>query len=136
MEFPQLISFNRVSDERGELVFMEENSPIPFRIQRVYYIFNTLEGKPRGFHCHRHSEQVVICLRGQCRVVVDDGWQRKDVVLASPDQGVLIQGMLWREIHDLTADCLLLVLASETYDPTDYIYDYDDFISHARSQQG
>ena len=122
------IDFSPLGDERGSLVALEAGSTVPFPIKRVYYIFGTKEGVSRGFHAHRQLQQVAVCVTGKCRMVLDNGKKREEAWLDSPTKGVLIQDMVWREMHDFSPDCVLLVLASEHYDECDYIRNYQDFL--------
>lgn len=100
---------------------------IPFDIKRIYYIFETKSNVSRGFHAHRALKQVAVCVAGSCRMVLDNGTQREGVLLDSPTKGVLIEGLIWREMHDFSSNCVLLVLASEEYRESDYIRNYEDF---------
>lgn len=127
MSLIQLVNFPPLGDDRGSLVALEAHKTVPFDIKRVYYIFGTQAGVSRGFHAHRALQQVAVCVTGKCRMVLDDGHQREDVWLDSPTKGLLIGDLVWREMHDFSPDCVLLVLASEHYDETDYIRYYDDF---------
>ncbi len=111
---------------------MESNRNVPFDIRRVYYITGMSPDQPRGFHAHRQLQQVAVCVAGRCRMVLDDGKTRNETWLDTPDNGVLIGNMVWREMHDFSSDCVLLVLASELYDEADYIRDYDAFLRAAR----
>ncbi|MUG31819.1 sugar 3,4-ketoisomerase [Psychrobacter sanguinis] len=122
-----------LGDDRGSLVAIEASDTIPFEVQRVYYIFNTKSGVARGFHAHHQLQQLAVCVSGKCRMVLDDGQTKEEAWLDSPNKGVLIGDMIWREMHDFSDDCVLLVLASEHYDESDYIRDYDEFIKHIKS---
>lgn len=124
------IDFQRLGDERGDLVALEigMEKAVPFEIKRVYYIYRTAEGVSRGYHAHKKLKQVAICISGMCRMILDDGRRRDDVWLNNPTKGLLIESMTWREMHDFSDDCVLLVLASEHYDEADYIRDYQEFI--------
>lgn len=115
-------------DERGSLVALESELTVPFEIKRVYYIFGTQQGVSRGFHAHKNLKQVAVCVTGKCRFVLDDGQTRQEAWLDSPTKGLLIEDLVWREMHDFSEDCVLLVLASEHYDESDYIRDYDEFL--------
>ena len=106
---------------------LEANKTVPFDVKRVYYIFGTQAGVSRGFHAHRALQQVAVCVTGKCRMMLDDGQVREDVWLDSPTKGVLIGELIWREMHDFSTDCVLLVLASELYDESDYIRSYNEF---------
>jgi dTDP-4-dehydrorhamnose 3,5-epimerase-like enzyme len=128
MSLIKTISFKSLGDERGSLVALEANKSVPFDIKRVYYIFDSKEGVSRGFHAHRNLKQVAVCITGSCRFVLDNGKQREDVVLDKSNIGLLIYDLTWREIHDFSSDCVLMILASEHYVESDYIRDYQDFI--------
>lgn len=128
MSLIKLINFPPLGDDRGSLVALESQQSIPFDIKRVYYIFGTQRGIARGFHAHKQLKQVAVCVTGRCRMVLDDGNQREEVWLDSATKGILIEDMVWREMHDFSEDCVLLVLASEHYDESDYIRDYVEFI--------
>jgi dTDP-4-dehydrorhamnose 3,5-epimerase len=117
-----------IGDERGSLVAIEPGLNIPFEIKRVYYIYGTLPDVGRGFHAHRRLEQMAICVAGSCIMVIDDGVTRQEVKLESANKALLIRNMIWREMHEFSDDCVLLVLASEYYDESDYIRDYEQFI--------
>lgn len=127
MSLIQWTHFPPLGDDRGSLVALEAELNVPFEIKRVYYIFGTQQGVARGFHAHRNLKQVAVCVTGKCRMVLDDGKAREEVWLDSPIQGLVINDLVWREMYDFTDDCVLLVLASEYYDETDYIRDYDEF---------
>ena len=128
MSLIKWIDFPALGDERGSLVALEAEKSVPFVIKRVYYIFGTKAGVSRGFHAHKKLQQVAICITGNCRMILDDGQQRSEVLLNSPNKGLVIGDLVWREMHDFSKDCVLLVLASEHYDESDYIRNYDDFI--------
>ncbi len=124
----KLIDFTPLGDDRGSMVALEANKIVPFDIKRVYYIFGTKAGVARGFHAHKALKQVAVCVAGSCRMLLDDGENKAEVLLDSPLQGLVIESMVWREMHQFSPDCILLVLASEHYDEADYIRDYDDFL--------
>ncbi|WP_269620998.1 sugar 3,4-ketoisomerase [Zhongshania sp. BJYM1] len=115
-------------DDRGSLIALEGGITLPFEIKRVYYIFDTSDGVSRGFHAHKKLQQLMVCLSGRCRVVLDDGVRREEVWLESPTQGLQIGNMIWREMHDLSPGCVILVVAGEYYNEDDYIRSYQDFL--------
>jgi dTDP-4-dehydrorhamnose 3,5-epimerase-like enzyme len=121
------LDFRAIGDHRGWLAPLEEAKEIPFAVKRVYVIWATAEGVSRGFHAHRDLEQVVVCVAGRCRFEVDDGRSRREFVLDSPKRGLYLGSMIWREMHDFSSDCVLVVLASRLYDADDYIRDYEEF---------
>lgn len=128
MKLVQWVNFPALGDDRGSLVALEGNKSVPFDIKRVYYIFGTLPGVARGFHAHKALKQVAISVTGKCKILLDNGTEKAEVWLDSPTKGIVIEGMVWREMHDFSPDCVLLVLASEYYDESDYIRCYEDFI--------
>lgn len=128
MSLVKLIDLPSFGDERGGLVAIESNQSIPFDVKRLYYIFNTSQ-KPRGFHAHIDLKQVAICLKGSCRFILDNGSTKEEVVLDNPTLGLVIEGLIWREMHDFSEDCVLLVLASEHFTEQDYIRNYDEFLN-------
>ncbi|MGF6147838.1 WxcM-like, C-terminal [Kingella potus] len=123
-----LIQLQTHGDERGSLIALEEGKNIPFKIKRVYYLFDTKEGVRRGFHAHKQLKQIVVAVRGSCRFLLDDGTEKVSVLLDNPAQGLLIESFMWREMYDFSEDCVLMVLADSLYDESDYIRDYDEFV--------
>ena len=124
----KLVDFKTLGDERGSLIAIEEGYNAPFDIKRVYYIFDTKKGVERGFHAHINLKQICIAVKGSCTFVFDDEEKREEIKLTNPNQGLFIEGLIWREMKDFSEDCVLVVLASEHYDETDYIRDYDKFL--------
>ncbi|MCL4127294.1 UNVERIFIED_CONTAM: hypothetical protein GTU68_056679 [Idotea baltica] len=129
----KLLKFKVYGDQRGSLVSLEENKNIPFEVKRVYYIFDTKSDVRRGFHAHTSLEQVLVCVSGSCKILVDDGKSRENILLDSPDKGLLISGLVWREMFDFSNDCVLMVLASEYYDESDYIRCYDGYLKEIKN---
>ena len=128
MSLIKWVDFPALGDERGSLVALEAEKTVPFKIKRVYYIFGTQIEASRGFHAHHNLQQVAICVTGKCRMVLDDGAQRQEAWLDSPTKGLIVGDLVWREMHNFSHDCVLLVLASEHYDENDYLRDYDEFL--------
>ncbi len=126
----KIINFDTKGDERGSLISLEENKNVPFDIKRVYYIFNTVEGIRRGFHAHKKLKQVLVCVAGSCKILLDDGKSKEEVSLDNPNKGLLIESMIWREMFDFSPGCVLMVLANEVYDESDYFRDYQQFLSY------
>ncbi len=117
-------------DNRGKLVAVENLKDIPFEVKRVYYMWDTTESVVRGKHAHKKLEQVLICLHGSCKILLDDGKEKAVVELNNPSEGLHIKGPIWREMSDFSNDAVLMVLASEYYTEDDYIRNYDDFIKY------
>jgi len=127
MSLVKWIDFPAFSDPRGSLVAIEADKNIPFEIKRVYYIYATKQGTSRGFHAHKALQQVAVCIAGHCTMLLDNGNEQARVILNSPEKGIFIGNMIWREMHDFSPDCILLVLANEFYQEADYIRDHDKF---------
>ncbi|MEI2602675.1 FdtA/QdtA family cupin domain-containing protein [Erwinia aphidicola] len=126
----RMIPLQMHGDERGALIALEEEKNIPFEIKRVYYMFKTGKDVRRGFHAHKALKQVAIAVRGSCKFVLDDGYERVEILLDNPAQGLLIDSCIWREMYDFSEDCVLMVLADSIYDEHDYIRNYDDFLKN------
>ena len=116
-------------DERGKLIALETlSAQVPFEVKRVYYIFDTTPGTVRGQHAHKTLRQVLVCVSGACTIECElaDG-SRVERRLDWPDKGLMIDGLVWRNMKEFSKDAVLLVLASEHYDEGDYIRDYATF---------
>ena len=127
-------AFQQHGDERGQLVALEEFNDIPFEIKRVYYMYDTKEGVRRGFHAHKALEQILICIHGSCKILMDNGSEKKIVSLEKPYEGLYISNDIWREMYDFSSDAVLMVLASDVYNEDDYIRDYDEFLNMVKQK--
>lgn len=127
--------FQQHGDERGQLVALEEYKDIPFQIKRVYYIYDTLDGVRRGFHAHKCLEQILVCVHGSCKILLDDGSEKEVVVLDKPYEGVYVTNDMWREMYDFSPDAVLMVFASQIYDESDYIRNYEEFLKYVRDKK-
>jgi acetyltransferase-like isoleucine patch superfamily enzyme/dTDP-4-dehydrorhamnose 3,5-epimerase-like enzyme len=122
-----------VPDMRGDLTAGEFLREIPFTPKRYFAVFNVPSVKTRGQHAHRRCHQFLLCVHGSCAVVVDDGRNREEILLDSPDKGIHLPPMVWGIQYKYSADAVLLVFASDYYDPADYIRDYAEFTALVRS---
>lgn len=123
------IMFMAHGDARGQLIALESMTEfVPFEVKRVYYIFDTTPGTVRGKHAHKKLKQVLICVSGACTIECEmpDG-TKSTYRLDWPDRGLMIEGLVWREMKEFSKDAVLVVLASEHYDESDYIRDYNLF---------
>lgn len=130
-----LIQFKNIQDERGSLTVLENLKNIPFKIKRVYYLNNLKADHSRGFHAHKELRQLAICLLGSCRFVMDDGIQKEELILSKFNQGIIIDPMIWHEMHNFSHDCVLIVLADDFYNEKDYIRDYSHFIKAVQEKR-
>jgi hypothetical protein len=117
----------------GNLCVMEGLRHIPFSIKRVYYI-NNLENcvSVRGKHAHKELSQVIFCISGSFMLTLDDGENRQELLMYRDNLGVVLGPRLWHEMHSFSSGCLLLVAASDYYDESDYLRDYDEFLAFVR----
>ncbi len=121
-------TFQPHGDERGQLVALEEFNDIPFRIKRVYYMYDTVSNVVRGHHAHKKLQQILVCVHGSCKIRLDNGHEQKVVALEKPYEGLYVANNMWREMFDFSPDAVLMVFASELYDESDYIRDYNEFL--------
>lgn len=121
--------FQQHGDERGMLVALEEFGDIPFEIKRVYFMYDTKKDVHRGFHAHKKLDQILICIHGSCKVLLDNGKEKKIVSLEKPYEGLYVSSNMWHEMYDFSEDAVLMVLASEVYQEEDYIRNYEEFLS-------
>jgi UDP-2-acetamido-3-amino-2,3-dideoxy-glucuronate N-acetyltransferase len=125
------IMMNRVADMRGNLA-ATEFSDLPFAPQRSFLVFQVPSAEVRGEHAHRQCHQLLMCVHGAVTVMVDDGQQREEYRLDSPEIGLHVPPMIWASQFRYTPDAVLLVLASAPYDPADYIRDYGEFLAELK----
>lgn len=127
----QFIKIPKITDDCF-LYFAEHPTHIPFPIKRVYFIVDPDTTLFRGFHAHKKTKQIMFCIRGSVRLLLDSNSRKKEVILDKPETGLFIDRMVWHEMHGFEKDTILLVLASHPYDQKDYIRDYQTFLSLAK----
>lgn len=125
--YPQLIDLPRFFDPRGNLSFIEEDTHLPFKIRRVYWIYDVPGGEHRGSHAFRETEELIIALSGSFDVVLHDGEQEHRFSLNRSYYGVYVPRMMWRMLEDFSTNSLALIIASTDYSETDYIHDFNEF---------
>lgn len=133
MKTVQMLEFEQRGDERGHLVIVESLKDIPFEIKRIFYIYGSEKSVIRGKHANKKSEFVLINVAGSSKVKVLDG-KGNEVVFAlnRPHTGIYLPTMVWKDMFDFSEDSVLLCLASEHYDPDEYIRDYEVFTEMAK----
>ncbi len=124
----------RARDLRGSLSFGEIHKHVPFEVKRYFLVFDVSSEHIRGEHAHRRLHQFAVCVAGRCNLVIDDGNNRYEVILDSPDKGVHIPPMVWATEYKFSRNAVLLVLASDYYDPDEYIRDYGEFLAYRRTR--
>ena len=129
MEDVRMLEFPQHGDSRGHLVIVEGNQDIPFEIKRVFYIYGSDTEVIRGQHANRKTEFVLINVAGKSKVRVKDGEGNEAIYcLNRPHTGIYLPSMVWKDMYDFSSDSVLLVLASEHYNPLEYIRDYNEYV--------
>jgi acetyltransferase-like isoleucine patch superfamily enzyme/dTDP-4-dehydrorhamnose 3,5-epimerase-like enzyme len=126
----------KVDDLRGSLTFAETFRQVPFEVKRYFLVYDVASEHIRGEHAHRTLHQFLVCIAGRCNVVTDDGSHRHEFVLDAPTKGLYVPPMVWATQYKFTRDAILLVLASDYYDASEYIRDYYEFLERRKSAVG
>lgn len=117
------------SERMGNLTVVQNGETVPFDVKRVYYLYDVPGGESRGAHAHRELSQLIIAASGSFRVTLDDGNVKRSFILNRPYQGLYVKPGIWRDLDDFSSGAVCMVLASEIYQPEDYIRDYKDFLN-------
>ena len=125
---PHIINLPKIVDERGNLTFIEEENHIPFKIKRVYWIYDVPGGQKRGGHAFKEQQEFIVALSGSFDVVIDDGKQKQTFPLNRSYYGLYIPNGLWREMNNFSTNSLALVLSSTEFSEDDYIRDYQTYL--------
>lgn len=124
----QMLEFTQKGDDRGHLVIIEGMEDIPFDIKRIFYIYGSDHDVIRGQHANKITQFVLINVAGTSKVRVRDGKGNEAIYsLNRPHTGIYLPNMIWKDMYDFSEDSVLLCLASEHYDASEYIRDYDEF---------
>lgn len=128
----RIINLPKIEDDRGNLSFVEEENHVPFKINRVYWIYDVPGGEFRGSHAFKESEEFIIALSGSFDVVIHNGEQEMKFSLNRSFYGLYISKLLFRRLENFSTNSLALILSSTLYDENDYIRDFDEFISYVK----
>ncbi len=128
LEHCRIIELPKIHDPHGNLTFVESDNQVPFNIQRVYHVYDVPGGAERGGHAHKNLHQFIVAMSGSFDITLDDGKDKKKFHLARSYYGLYICPMIWREIDNFSSGSVLMCLASEKYDESDYFRRYDDFM--------
>lgn len=120
------------SQRKGDISVIENGETVPFDVQRVYYLYDVPGGVERGGHAHKSLYQLVMAASGSFTVTLNDGKAKRSFTLNRPYQGLLVKPGIWRDLSDFSSGSVCLVLASQKYDPDDYIRDYEDFLNYRK----
>jgi len=133
--FAKIVSLPKFLDKRGNLSFAEEFKQVPFKINRIYWIYDVPGGEARGGHAYKENEEFIVALSGSFDVILDDGKEKKTYSLNRSYNGLYVPKGLWREMINFSTNSLALVLASTAYNTNDYIFDYLDFKQYCHEEK-
>lgn len=131
----EILNLPKISDPRGNLTFIETPKHIPFDIARVYYLYDVPGGAERGGHAHKALKQLIIAMSGSFDIVLDDGVNKERIHLNRPYFGLYVDTMVWRELDNFSSGSVCMVLASITYDESDYYRDYQEFMQAVKDKK-
>ena len=127
----KIIKLDKIAHQNGNLTVVENGNDIPFDVKRIYYLYDVPGGSSRGGHAHKNLYQLLVAIGGSFNVNIDDGTNKKTFQLNHPYEGLLITPGIWRTIDNFSSGSVCLVLASECYTESDYIRNYNDFLTMA-----
>jgi hypothetical protein len=127
MNEAQIINLPKIIDQRGNLSFIEEYKHVPFKIKRTYWIYDVPGGENRGGHAYKENEEFIVALSGSFDVIIDNGVTIEVFSLNRSYYGLYVPKGMWRQMENFSTNSLALVLASIPYNPSDYIFDYNEF---------
>ena len=123
-----VMDLSKIHNPSGNITIVQSDSDLPFRVKRVYYLYDVPGGSERGGHAHKMLQQLIVAASGSFDVILDDGFMKKTVHLNRPNYGLMVVPGIWREIINFSSGAICLVLASDLYNPFDYIRNYQEFI--------
>ena len=124
----KIINITKIEDPRGNLSVIEKEV-VPFKIKRVYYLYDVPAGAERGGHAHKKLQQFLVALAGSFDVVLNDGKNEQTITLNKPFEGLLITNGIWRELKNFSSGAVCLVVASDVFEEEDYIRDFEEFLA-------
>ena len=127
-----LIKFPVIDNVKGNIGSIEGDLDVPYKIERVYYLYDIPSGALRGGHAHIQTKETLVALSGSFDVILDNGFEKKRYLLNKPSEGLLIPTGIWRELADFSAGAICMVVASERYNEDDYIRSYSDFVIRSK----
>ena len=132
----RLVNLDRIEDPSGNLSPLYGGIHVPFDIKRVYYLYDVPGGSERGGHAHRNLQQLIVAASGSFKLTLDDGHDKKTVSLDRSYYGLYLPGMIWHDMMDFCTGAVYLAFVSMPYDESDYIRDYQEFLSLAHAPAG
>ena len=126
-----ITKLKQIKDERGKLIVFEKDNNLTFDLKRTYFIYYK-SSLDRGFHAHYNTNQLLVCLNGTVKIVLDDGYKKTKITLNNSENGIFVPKMIWHYMTDASSDCIMTVMADKLYDKNDYIRDYNKFINEIK----
>lgn len=123
----RILEMPKITDARGNLTFIETGRQVPFDFKRLYYLYDVPGGSDRGAHAHKNLRQFFIAISGSFDILLNDGTEEKRFHLNRSYFGLYVCPMMWRRLDNFSSGSVCMVLASEYYDPDDYIHDWNSF---------
>ncbi len=133
MKLGEIIDLPKILDPRGNLTVVEQFKEVPFKISRVYWVYDVPGGEHRGGHAHKQCRQLIVAVSGSFTVTLDDTEHKSSFLLNHPYQGLIVQTGVWRTLEDFSSGAVCLVLAELPFDEEDYIRDYDEYRNYVNS---
>jgi hypothetical protein len=127
-----VIELKKIHNRAGNITLVEEQSSVPFPLERIYYLYDIPSSESRGGHAHKILQQLITAVSGSFNITLDDGSIKRTFLLNNPNQGLLIVPGIWRELSDFSSGSVCLVLASHKYESSDYIRDFNEFIQYKK----
>ncbi len=124
---PQIVELQQIKHPSGTITVAELGAQVPFSVDRIYFIHGLGKDSERGAHAHLRLKQMMIAIRGSFRVDLEGPAGPSSFLLDTPNQGLLVPPLTWRDLTGFSEDAICLVLASNRYDEQDYVRDYDTF---------
>jgi len=131
----KIFDLPKITDPRGNLTFVESGFHVPFEIKRVFYLYDVPTGESRGAHAHKALHQFIMCLSGSFDVLIDDGKSQTTIHLNRPWRGLHVPPMIWAAEINFDPGSICLVFASEHYDESDYIRDYEAYLAQMKQDE-
>ena len=134
MNIPEgkIIELPKITDPRGNLTFAESIRHIPFEVKRVYWVYDVPSGENRGGHAHKKCREFIIAVSGSFTGTLVNGHNSKTYLLNHPYQGLLVETGTWRTLNDFSSGSVCLVLASDFFEESDYIREYEDYLEYIK----
>ena len=127
---PNLINLNKITDDRGNLTYMQYPEHVPFKFKRVYWIYDVPSGQTRGGHAFKSQKEVIVCLSGSLEVYISNGTIEESYTLNRPFNALYVPELTWRQLRNFSTNTVVMILNSDYFDEKDYIHEYESFSTY------